>query len=69
MHKIPCTAGNYHEEKPGDSDWQRGVEANVPHRVVAKTDAVMLVTMTPSPAYHSLEREVSQGVHAPGIRV
>ncbi len=36
------------------------VEANVPHRVVAQTDAVMLVTMTPSPSYHSLEHEVYQ---------
>jgi hypothetical protein len=36
------------------------VEANVPHRVVAKSDAVMLVTMPPTPAYHSLEREVFQ---------
>jgi quercetin dioxygenase-like cupin family protein len=36
------------------------LEANVPHSVVAKTDAVMLVTMTPSPSYHSLEREVFQ---------
>jgi quercetin dioxygenase-like cupin family protein len=34
------------------------VEANVSHTVVAQTDAVMLVTMTPSPASHSLEREV-----------
>ena len=34
------------------------LEANVPHTVEAQTDAVMLVTMTPSPASHSLEREV-----------
>ena len=38
------------------------LEANVPHSVVAKTDAVMLVTMTPSPSYHSLEREVFQNL-------
>jgi quercetin dioxygenase-like cupin family protein len=36
------------------------VEAQVPHQVVALTQAVILVTMTPSPAYHSLEREVFQ---------
>jgi quercetin dioxygenase-like cupin family protein len=36
------------------------VEAQVPHRIVALTHAVMLVTMVPSPAYHSLEREVFQ---------
>lgn len=36
------------------------LEANVPHSVSARTKAVMLVTMTPSPSYHSLEREVFQ---------
>lgn len=36
------------------------VEARVPHQVVALTNAVLLVTMVPSPAYHSLEREVFQ---------
>lgn len=34
------------------------VEAQVPHQVVALTNAVLLVTMIPSPTYHSLEREV-----------
>ncbi len=34
------------------------VEASVPHSVTAQTDAVMLLTMTPSPTYHSLEQEV-----------
>ena len=34
------------------------VEAQVPHQVVAPTSAVLLVTMVPSPASHSLEREV-----------
>lgn len=38
------------------------VEAQVPHQVVAKTPAVLLVTMVPSPAYHSLERDVFQGL-------
>lgn len=34
------------------------VEANVPHSVTASTDAVMLLTLTPSPTYHSLQHEV-----------
>ncbi|MBE3561387.1 MAG: cupin domain-containing protein [Ktedonobacteraceae bacterium] len=34
------------------------VEANVPHSVTAPINAVMLLTMTPSPTYHSLEHEV-----------
>ncbi len=33
------------------------VESHVHHNVVALTDAVMLLTMTPSPTYHSLEHE------------
>lgn len=33
------------------------LEANIPHSITACTNAVMLVTMTPSPSYHSLERE------------
>lgn len=41
------------------------VEAQVPHRAIALTQAVMLVTMVPSPAYHSLEREVFQ--HLPPL--
>lgn len=36
------------------------LEAHVPHSLIAQTDAVVLVTMTPSPSYHSLEREVFQ---------
>lgn len=38
------------------------LEANVPHSITALTDAVILVTMTPSPSYHSLEREVFQSL-------
>lgn len=38
------------------------VEANVPHTVVAQTDAVMLLTLLPSPSSHSLEHEVFQGL-------
>jgi hypothetical protein len=38
------------------------VEAQVPHQVIAQTPAVLLVTMVPSPAYHSLEREVFQSL-------
>jgi quercetin dioxygenase-like cupin family protein len=34
------------------------VEAQVPHSIVAKTTAIVLVTMTPSPHHHSLEHEV-----------
>lgn len=34
------------------------LEANVRHSVVAHTNAVVLVTMTPSPAQHSLQHEV-----------
>jgi quercetin dioxygenase-like cupin family protein len=30
------------------------VEANIPHTVLAQTNAVMLLTMTPSPAQHTL---------------
>ena len=36
------------------------VEANVPHTVVAQTDAIMLLTLLPSPSSHSLEREIFQ---------
>ena len=36
------------------------LEAGIPHSVTAPSDAVILVTMTPGPAYHSLEREVFQ---------
>lgn len=36
------------------------LEAGIPHSVTTLSDAVILVTMTPSPAYHSLEREVFQ---------
>ena len=38
------------------------VEANVPHTVVARTNAVMLLTLVPSPAAHSLEREIFAGL-------
>jgi quercetin dioxygenase-like cupin family protein len=34
------------------------LERNVPHTVVAVTDAIVLVTMTPSPRRHSLSAEV-----------
>lgn len=40
------------------------LEASVRHSLVAQTDAVVLVTMVPSPTYHSLEREVFAN-HAP----
>jgi len=38
------------------------VEANVPHTVVAQTDAIMLLTLVPSSASHSLPREVFAGL-------
>jgi quercetin dioxygenase-like cupin family protein len=34
------------------------LEARVPHSITARTNAVVLVTMTPSPVQHSLEAEV-----------
>ena len=34
------------------------IDANVQHSVTAPTSAVMLLTMTPSPTYHSLQQEV-----------
>jgi quercetin dioxygenase-like cupin family protein len=34
------------------------VEAHVPHSVMAQTDAILVVTMTPSPSSHSLDPEV-----------
>ena len=48
---------------PGNSEkLQAGkllqLEENVPHSVVARTDAIMLLTMTPSPSCHSLQHEV-----------
>ena len=38
------------------------VEARVRHSVVARTNAVITVTMVPSPTSHSLEREIFAGV-------
>lgn len=34
------------------------VEANVAHSIAATTDAIMLLTMTPSPSFHSLQHEI-----------
>jgi quercetin dioxygenase-like cupin family protein len=39
------------------------LEENVPHNVTAQTDAVMLLTMLPSPSEHSLEAEHEGGKH------
>jgi uncharacterized protein (DUF2249 family) len=52
------TAGNSVEAQAG---MVLQLEANAPHSSIAQTDAAMLVIMTPSPSYHSLEREVFQG--------
>ncbi|QBD83227.1 cupin domain-containing protein [Ktedonosporobacter rubrisoli] len=38
------------------------LEANIPHSVVARTDAIMLLTMTPSPSNHSLQNELFRGI-------
>jgi len=38
------------------------LEANVPHAVVAQTDAVMLLTMIPSPVNQNIERDAFQGL-------
>lgn len=37
------------------------LEAQIPHSVVAQSDAVMLLTLTPSPAQHSLAQELFKG--------
>jgi quercetin dioxygenase-like cupin family protein len=37
------------------------LETNVEHNVIAQTDAVMLLTMTPSPTYHSMAQEFFSG--------
>lgn len=34
------------------------VESDVPHSITAHTNAVVLVVMTPSPAHHSLQRDI-----------
>jgi quercetin dioxygenase-like cupin family protein len=39
------------------------LEENVPHNVTAQTDAVMLLTMLPSPQEHSLEAEHEGNKH------
>lgn len=39
------------------------LEENVPHNVTAQTDAVMLLTMLPSPKEHSLEAEDEVSKH------
>jgi len=36
------------------------LEANLEHSLIAKTDAVVLLTLTPSPAQHSLQKELWQ---------
>lgn len=38
------------------------VESSVPHSIVARTDAVVLVIMTPSPSFHSLQHEVFDSI-------
>lgn len=37
------------------------LEEHIPHTILAQTDAVMLLTYTPSPARHGIEAEIFQG--------
>lgn len=59
--KITFTAG-HNPPVEGHPSMLLQVEARVPHSVVARTNAVITVTMVPSPASHSLERELFAGV-------
>jgi len=36
------------------------LEATIPHSITAETDAVVLLTLTPSPSQHSLSKELFQ---------
>jgi quercetin dioxygenase-like cupin family protein len=54
--QITFTAGQQSAE--GRAGALFVLEARVPHSIMAHTNAVVLVTMTPSPAQHSLEAEV-----------
>ena len=63
--QVQALRGHVTFEATGQSvELEEGIllqlEAGIPHSVTALSDAVILVTMTPSPAYHSLEREVFQ---------
>lgn len=57
--QITFTAGQHTAE--GRVGTLFALEARVPHSITARTNAVVLVTMTPSPAQHSLEAEVFSG--------
>ncbi len=54
-HVVVTTPGNSTRLRSG---MVLQIEANVPHSVTAPTEAMMLLTMTPSPTYHSLQKEV-----------
>lgn len=57
--QITFTAGQTSAE--GRAGTLFMLEARVPHSITAHTNAVVLVTITPSPAQHSLEAEVFSG--------
>ena len=57
--QITFTAGQHSTE--GRVGTLFALEARVPHGITTHTNAVVLVTMTPSPAQHSLEAEVFSG--------
>ena len=54
--RITMTAGD--ASVAGSAGTLFQLEASVRHSIVAKTRAVVVVTMTPSPTYHSLDAEV-----------
>ncbi|HEV8192337.1 MAG TPA: cupin domain-containing protein [Ktedonobacterales bacterium] len=54
--RIALTAGDASVEAGAGTLLQ--LEANVRHSISAKTRAVVVATMTPSPAYHSLDAEI-----------
>src|SRR5215470_13267638 len=54
--QITLVAGDVSVEASAGTLLQ--VEANVRHRITAKTRAVVVVTITPSPAYHGLDAEI-----------
>ena len=54
--QITFTAGQH--GAVGRAGTLLALEARVPHGITAHTNAVVLVTMTPSPAQHSLEHSV-----------
>lgn len=54
--RITLTAGDANVDAGAGTLLQ--VEANVRHSISAKTRAVVVVTITPSPTYHGLDAEI-----------